>query len=182
MPAQDRQASFGRLVTITRNCAGINRDAPTCPHRSPSSPPGITGTRCHRAPASPRSAAGASAVRRGWHAAWRHCPCAALDRASPARPGALSHGWPTGRRCGRFPLGSLDRPARLIQNLLFSFSLFGGRLRDAAVLLRIQGRNSVERGTGAALSCSSLGCGIVRVGAAAIDAFLMAGSPRGNSS
>ena len=52
-----------------------------------------------------------------------------------------------------------------VKYLLIRSFLFGGRLRDAALLLGIQSRNSLERGTGAALSYSCLGCGIVRVGA-----------------
>ena len=39
------------------------------------------------------------------------------------------------------------------------------RLRNAELLLGIQSRNSVEWDTGVALSCSWLGCGIIRVGA-----------------
>ena len=43
-----------------------------CLRRSPSSSPGSRGKRCPRAPASPRCAADAPAMRRGWPAAWQH--------------------------------------------------------------------------------------------------------------
>ena len=45
--------------------------------------PGSTGTRCPPAPASPRSAAGAPAVRHGSRDAWQRCPSAVQDPASP---------------------------------------------------------------------------------------------------
>jgi len=67
--------------------------------------------------------------------------------------GRLSHGWRVGRRCGCFPLRSLDRSARLVQRLLTSSFFCGGRLRAAALLLGIHCRNSVERST---RSCSEL--------------------------
>ena len=54
---------------------------------SVSRPRRVLTIRCPRAPASPRSAAGAPAVRLGWHVAWRHCRGAARDRISlPPRP------------------------------------------------------------------------------------------------
>ena len=79
MPVHDRQAWSRSPETAS----GSHPAAPSYLRRSPSCSPGNTGTRGPQARALPRSAAGAFAVRLGWHAAWRCCLCAARDLASP---------------------------------------------------------------------------------------------------